>query len=214
MSDSKADVSAIDKAIAAARARKAAKGGDGSTNTNTAPKTPKADKGEATPKRPRLTDEEKAAREETRNAERASKKEARDAARAAKRAERETTKRTPHMSKVAKAAAKLPALNDSAQVMFNDITTNFSRDQVNALSQHLQHFNRVKATERALGQKVEVGDTVRIVGGDPRWIGKTGTIAKAQRIRCYVEFEGHSKVVYFFISDVEQVSAAATAQTA
>jgi flagellar biosynthesis GTPase FlhF len=214
MSDSKSDVSAIDKAIAAARARKAAKGTDGSSNTNTAPKTPKADKGEATPKRPRLTDEEKAAREQARSEERAAKKAARDEARAAKRAERDNSKRTPHMSKVAKAAAKLPSLNDSAQVLFNDITANYSRDQVNAIALHLQHFNRVKATERALGQTIEAGMAVTIVGGDSRFVGQTGTVVKAQRIRCYVEVAGAKKPVYLFTSDVEPASAAAAARTA
>lgn len=213
MSDNtKTDVSAIDKAIAAARARKAAKTGSDS-NTNAAePKEPKADK-ESSPKRPRLTDEEKAAREATRAAERESKRASREAARAAKRAERENNKRTPHMSKVEKAASRLPSLNGQAQTTFNEITASFSRDQVAALALHLQHFNRVKATERALGQTIEAGMSVTIVGGDSRYIGQTGTVVKAQRIRCYVEVPGSKKPVYLFTSDVE-LAASASAKSA
>ena len=89
------------------------------------------------------------------------------------------------------------------QLTFNEVTTNFSAEQITALALHLQHFNRVKATERALNQKIEAGMSVRIIGGDPKYIGMTGTVSKAQRIRCYVEVPGIKKPVYLFTSDVE-----------
>lgn len=210
------NISAIDKAIQAAQARKAAKTGSAESSDASAsePKAPKAPKAPKEPKRPRLTDEEKAARTAARDAERATKKAEREAARAAKRAERDASKRTPHMSKVEKAAAKLPTLSNEAQVAFNDITANFSASMVSAIAAHLGHFNRVKATERALGQTISTGDTVRIVSGDSRFIGQTGTVSKAQRIRCYVEVAGAKKPVYLFTSDVELVQAAAMAKTA
>lgn len=212
-------ISAIDKAIQAAQARKAAKSGtsdasEASANEPKAPKAPKTPKAPKEPKRPRLTDEEKAARTAAKDAERATKKAEREAARAAKKAARESERRTPHMSKVEKAAAKLPTLSAEAQETFNGITANFSAAQVSAIAAHLGHFNRVKATERALSQTVGTGDTVRIVSGDPRFIGQTGTVAKAQRIRCYVEVAGAKKPVYLFTSDVELVSAAPVAKTA
>ena len=81
------------------------------------------------------------------------------------------------------------------------------------LALHLQHFNRVKATERALGQRVVQGTSVRIVAGDPRFIGLSGTVVKAQRIRCYVEVPGIKKPVYLFTSDVEVQSTSAQAST-
>lgn len=212
------NISAIDKAIQAAQARKAAKTGTSEASeasaTPKAPKAPKAPKEPREPKRPRLTDEEKAARQAAKDAERATKKADREAARAAKRAAKDASRRTPHMSKVEKAAAKLPTLNEQAQIAFNDITANFSASMVSAIAAHLGHFNRVKATERALGQTISTGDTVRIVSGDPRFIGQTGEVFKAQRIRCYVTVSGAKKPVYLFTSDVELVSAAPAAKTA
>jgi membrane protein involved in colicin uptake len=209
--------SAIDAALNKAKARKAAKNGtaEGSTETLAKPaKAAKVAKEKAEPKRPRLSDEEKAARQLKKDAERAEKKTAREAVRATKKAERDAAKRTPHMSKVEKAAGRLPVLTDAAQLIFNDITTNFGRDQVAAVAAHLTHFNRVQATSRALGQKISAGDTVRIVGGDSRYIGQEGVVAKAQRIRCYVTVDGVKKDVYLFTSDVELVKSAAAAKTA
>lgn len=170
---------------------------------------PKADKAEG--KRPRLSAEEKAAREQVRETERAEKRRLRDEARVAKQAEKAKATKPAHMSKVDKAASRLPSLVGTAQEIFDDITSNLGRDQVAALAQHLVHFNRVKATERALDQKVATGDSVRIIGGDSRFVGRTGTVTKAQRIRCYVEVEGAKKPVYLFTSDVEVIAQAAQA---
>ena len=199
-------ISAIDKAIANAQARKAMKNG---TDTN-ATQTPGAP-GE--PKRPRLSDEEKAARQATKDAERASKKVERDAARDARKAAKNDEKRTPHMSKVEKAASKLPEITEAAQSTVNEITANFSAAVVASIAAHLNHFNRVNATERALNQKVATGDTVRIVSGDARYVGREAVVSKAQRIRCYVDIEGVNKPVYLFTSDVEVVTPAAVAAT-
>lgn len=213
MTDAK--VSELDKALAKVKARKANK--DGNTSTTAAAtqgekpaKAAKPAKEPSAPKRPRLTDEEKAARETAKAAERAEKKAAREQARAAKRAERESAKQPAHMRKVQKAAERLGTLDEQMQLLFNEATANFTAAQVAQLAAHLNHFNRVKATERALTQTIEAGQQVRIVGGDhPQYIGKTGTVTKAQRIRCYVEVEGAKKPVYLFTSNVEPIAAAA-----
>jgi hypothetical protein len=210
-------VSEIDKALAAAKARKAAKtGATGTTGEKPAKaaKTPKAPAAPKEPKRPRLTDEEKAARIAARETERAARKATRETARAAKLAERAANRQPAHMRKVQKAAEKLGALNETSQVLFDDATSNLPASQVAILALHLQHFNRVKATERALGQTIEAGQSVTIVGGDPRFIGKTGIVFKAQRIRCYVTVEGFNKPVYLFTSDVQVNAAAPAAATA
>lgn len=208
------DVSAIDKAIANAKNRKATREGTPTAAGETAAapkaaKAPKAPKEPSAPKRPRLTDEQKAERETNRASERASKKATRDAARAAKKAERDSSKQPAHMRKVAKAAEKLGTLNDSAQLLFNEATANLTAADLATLALHIQHFNRVKATERALSQSIEAGMEVSIIGGDPRFIGQTGTVFKAQRIRCYVTVTGAKKPVYLFTSDVVPVTAAA-----
>lgn len=207
-----AKVTELDKALASVKARKAAKEGKAEGTTTEKPaKAAKAPKEPSAPKRPRLTDEEKAARQATKDQERAAKKAAREEARAAKRAERDAAKQPAHMRKVQKAAEKLGTLNDAMQLLFNEATANGTAADVAALAAHLQHFNRVQATQRALGQAIEAGMTVRIISGDTRFIGQTGTVFKAQRIRCYVNVEGAKKPVYLFTSDVEPVTEAATA---
>ena len=209
------NISAIDQAINAAKARKAIKAGstdesgEPTSKPAKAPKAPKEPKVKAEPKRPRLSDEEKAAKVAARDAERATKKAERDIARSAKKAAKAAELKTPHMSKVAKAASKLPVLSAASEELFNDITVNYPADQIAALAAHFTHFNRVKATERALNQKISTGDAVRIVGGDARFLGMTGVVTKAQRIRCYVEVANAKKPVYLFTSDVELVAVAA-----
>lgn len=187
------NISAIDKALAAAAARKASKkAGEGTPAASTTPKTPKA----------KMTDEEKAAKVAARDAERAERKAVRDAARAEKQATAAANRKPAHMKKVEKAGERLSDLTEAAQLIFNEATANLTAADLANLATHIQYFNRVKATERALSQKLEVGQTVNIVSGDPRFIGKSGTLAKVQRIRCYVDVEGLNKPVYLFTSDV------------
>ncbi len=214
---SKDTVTAIDKAIAAAKARQAAKAGmKGSTPEAGKGKGSKAPKEPKAPKTPKVTDEEKAAKKATRDAERLAKKAVRDAARSEKKAakELERASKKAHMSKVDKAAGKLPSLYAEAQEAFDNITCNFGAGQIAAIAAHLTHFNRAKATERALSQKLAEGDVVRIVSGDTRYIGQVGNVTKAQRIRCFVELEGVNKPVYLFTSDVEVIESASDAPVA
>ena len=160
-------------------------------------------------KRTKLSAEERATRDAEQKVAREAKKVQREQLRAAKKAEREAAKQTPHMSKVDKAAEKLPVLDEQMQALFNELTVNAPRDSIAAFAAHLIHFNRVKATERALTQKVTMGDNVRITGGDARYVGQTGIVTKRQRIRCYVDIEGVKKPVYLFTSDVEVIPAQA-----
>lgn len=194
-------LSAIDKALAAAQARKAAKEG-----TDTAPKARPSK-----PKGPKIKVEDvdknaaKLAKDAVRQARKQQLAIEREARRAAKTAERGEAK-TPHMKKIEKAAAALPVMSVTAQAFFGDITTNLSAEQVTSLALHLQHFNRVKATERALKQELEAGQQVRIVGGPTKHVGKIGTVDRAQRIRCFVNIPGVRKPVYLFTSDVEAIA--------
>lgn len=226
------DTNAIDRAINEAKARKAMKeqaAANGDTTTISSGKsgvdftkakevTPKAEKVKAE-KAPKVAKEkdatkeaEKAAKKAAQDAERAERKAKRDAARAEKKAEREAkqSNKVAHMSKVDKAASKLAKLDESTLSVFKDLTTNLSRAQIGALAEHLNHFNRVQATQRALTAKLTVGDTVKITGGDPRYVGMVGTLDKVQRIRCFCVVEGVSKPIYCFTSDVEIVEAEET----
>lgn len=194
-------LSAIDKALAAAKARKAIKDAvDGNP--------PDAEKAEKPAKAKAVTHPEFAKQQKS-DALRA----ARDAAKAAREVERqrrreakaaETSSKKPvHMKKVETAASKLPSLRDAAARVFEEAIANFSSDQIVALAMHLQHHNRTKATERALSQRLEPGTKVRITGGDIRFVGKFGTVEKSQRIRCYVNVPGAKRPVYLFTSEVE-----------
>lgn len=204
--DMNTKLSAIDKALAAAKARKEAKGE--STDA------PKAKSSKPKAERIKLDDATKAAAKAVKDEARAQRQELlkkqREERRAAKAAERANAK-TPHMKKIEKAAAALPTLTEATQLSFNEITTNLSAAQITALALHLQHFNRVKATERALAQELEAGQQVRIVSGVQKYIGMTGTVEKAQRIRCFVAIPGIRKPVYLFTSDVELLEETAAA---
>jgi len=214
--DSK-EISEIDKALAAAREKKAKR--EKLTGEKKATKEVKATKLETKAPakktaRVKLTDEQKAEREQARAAERAVAKEARAKARAERVAKREAEKKAPHMKKIERAASRLPVLSETSQLMFNDVTANLAAADVAALALHLQHFNRVNSTQMAVGAtKVAVGDQVTVVGGDPRFVGKTGVVSKAQRIRCYVTVEGMKKDLYLFISDVRVAEVAAETGT-
>lgn len=198
-------LSAIDKALAAAQARKAAKEG----LTADAPTSRPAGDAQKKVKAKASSEDAKAARTAAAEA-RAARQAQIKADRAARKAAAPSNK-PAHMKKVERAAGKLPSMNEQMQLTFNEVTTNFSAAEITALALHLQHFNRVKATERALTQKVDTGMTVRIIGGDPKFIGMTGTVGTARRIRCFVDVPGYKKPVYLFTSDVEVVESPAAA---
>lgn len=177
MIDSNDTMSAIDIAIAKAKARAASRSVE--------------NQGE---ERPKLSPEEREASREAAKAER-------ERIRAEKIARK--SRGPVHMSKVEKAASKLPQLTVAAATIFDEITSNLPAATISALSAHLNHFNRVQATQRAVGAApLKVGQVVRIVGGDPRFIGQTGHLEKVQRIRCYVKLSDSGRLAYCFTSDV------------
>jgi len=140
-----------------------------------------------------------------REAQLATRKTEREAKRATKLAEKAGHK--AHMSKVEKAAAKLPAMGADATRILDEVTSNLGLDQANALAEHLKHYVRAMSTERALSAKLTVGQVVTIVSGSyPKFIGRQATVVKPQRIRCYVSVPGYDREVYLFTSDVVPVS--------
>lgn len=170
--------SAIDAAIAKAKARAASRGSSD-------------EKVKMSPEERQQKQAELKAQREQRKAEREAKK---------------SSSGPVHMRKVERAAAALPKLTEDAGTRFNDIVSNLPSDQVTALALHLQHHNRVISTQRAVGTgPLKVGQIVRITGGDPRFIGLSGALEKVQRIRCYVNLPTANKVLYCFTSDVELV---------
>lgn len=200
------DISAMDRAIKAAKARREAKLAGQPASVEIASndddiETPFDSASDKPAKKQRMTDEERAAKQAAILAER----EARKAAKAAIKAEKQQSTE-PRLTKLDKAAEKLVELDDVTTDVFNTVVNALNTAQTIALITHLQHSVRVKSTlAAAQTSSVEIGDTVEIVSGDPRWVGKTGKVTRSQRIRCYVEVEGSPKEIYLFKSDVKKV---------
>jgi hypothetical protein len=151
-------------------------------------------------RKPRLTDEQK----EQARLEREERKEER----ARLKAERDANRKPAHLAKVEKALSKLPDLSETAQATFLVLTDgNLSLPELDALAAHVEGYVRMERTKQALQRTMSVGQTVKIVGGDPKYVGQTGTVEKVQRIRCYVQVPGQEKSVYLYTSDVETISA-------
>lgn len=132
------------------------------------------------------------------------------------RAERPQRQAPAHMAKVDKIANQLPQLTGDASTLFIAMK-NLSTADLNGILAHLSVEIRRRGVLAAVSQQasteqgqqgsggVQVGQRVRIKSGNPRFIGQMGTVAKVQRIRCYVRLDGRDKDDYFFIADVDQI---------
>jgi hypothetical protein len=212
-------MSAIDRALAAAKARKSAKDAASKTNTvdvvETKPKvsvSKEFEKKQKAAANEELTTLQKSAKAEKKAAEEAAKAERkakRDADRAERRSAKEaaaTNKKPSHMKKVERARSKCPALNGPAEALFNEATTNLSILQIEALSQHLVVQARAMRTIRAAQTAVlALGSTVRITGGDPKFVGAVGKVVHSHKLRAKVEVPGVSKPVYIYTGEAEVV---------
>lgn len=225
---SEVKMSAIERALAAAKARKAAKEAAGETeetpNAESAaqPRVPKAAK-EPKAKVERPTDEAKAARNAEREARRAAKaaaeaedraaKDARKAERLARREAKATAKsekKPTHMKKVERARSKLRPLSQSAEALFSEVVTNFGVSVIEDIAEHLLVHVRAYKTQRATGlEALPLGATVKITGGDRRYVGMTGKVVHSQRLRAKIEVPGVTKEVYIYNGEAEVVTAEA-----
>lgn len=233
-SSSNSKMTAIERALAAAKARKAAKAAEEGTEPDkaTVSEHPVARSERKAAANKALTAEQreaaKAKREEERTARAASKAEkaaadaaaksekkaAREAAKAEKAAARLAAKadRKPaHMKKVERARAKLPALAEEATRLFDEITTNLSIQQIEVIAGHLLVQARAMRTMRAQGAVApKLGETVRIVGGDPKFVGMTGEVVHSHKLRLLVKVEGLKKPVYLYTGETEPLPAEET----
>lgn len=216
-------LSAIERALAAAKARKAMKAANGEADApvvtkSSAPKEPK-------PKEPKPTDEVREAARQQRDVERverlnakAEKMKAEAEAKAAKKAEREaakaarkaakdaekTDKKPAHMKKVERARSKCPALNSAAEALYGEITVNLSAHQIDALAQHLLvHVRETRTLRATQTSQLPMGATVRITGGEPKYIGMVGTVVHSQKLRAKVAVDGITKPVYIYTGEAE-----------
>ena len=201
-------LSAIDRALAAAKARKAAKEAAGildeATQTGAVASAPKA------PKAPRTVDPAKA---DARAAAKAAKFAQLEAERAERRAAREArkaergaapSKGPAHMKKVERALSKLPQLNNEAKDQFDMLTSNFGLYELEKFAAHLQLFSRTQKTIRAAQlQKLPLGATVTITGGEPRFVGLQGKVIHSQKLRAKIAVDGVKKPVYIYTGEAK-----------
>jgi hypothetical protein len=148
---------------------------------------------------------ERAKRNAERDAAKVEKRRAKDAA----RAEKEQNRRPPHLAKVEKAISKLPQLSPQLQFLFDGITTSgASAVDLNLLAEHLRAFVRMEQTKAAIenNDNLLVGNNVVVVGGDPKFIGRTGTIVAMRKIRCNVKLGNDDRELYLFRSEVRLTS--------
>lgn len=191
------DTTAIDAAINEANAQKELQGEEGAT----AP---------ATTSRKRLSPEERAERDQAKAQEKEEKRLAREAKAAERKLQAEANKKPAHLIRVQKANEKIPELTVEAKDMLVQLLgMGLSLADLEAFSGHVAGHVRLERTKIALDSTVEVGQTVRIVGGDAKFVNMVGTIDRAQRIRCYVNVPGVDKPVYLYTSDVQTEEAVA-----
>lgn len=119
-------------------------------------------------------------------------------------------KQPAHLVKVQKFINNLPQMSEEATTVFNTAKT-LSTTDINVLVAHLTAETRIRGVNASSSTSgkvdLKVGDAVQVVSGNQtKFIGKTGTLTRVQRIRCYAKFDEYEKEGYFFLSDVELVS--------
>ena len=226
-------LTAIERALAAAKARKAARAAGGEPEAPVVVKETmakvKTDPSFAAPAKDKankeLTEQQREAARQQRDAERverlnakaekmkaeaeakAAKAAEREAAKAARKAEKEAEKadkKPAHMKKVERARSKCPALNGAAETLYGEITANLSAQQVDALAQHLLvHVRETRTIRATQTSQLPMGATVRITGGEPKYIGMVGTVVHSQKLRAKVEVPGIAKPVYIYTGEAE-----------
>jgi hypothetical protein len=202
MDNTETQVTELDRALAAAKARRNAL----NAKVDIALK-PKA---QVEP----LTPEQKVARKAERKAISEARKVKSEAARTEKRALREAKRAAKvaavgdapkRSSKLERAASRLPELDEVTASVLSS-TTELTRKQLVALAEHISYRAREIGTVSAKEVAVElkVGDLVNI--NLPGYEGVVGTLDKVQHIRCYVRVPNEKKPVYLFKTDVTPVT--------
>ena len=225
--NSSKQLTAIERALAAAKARKAAKDAAGNSDSppSTIVATPKAKVEKPAKEKPvKVQVDRSAEREEKKKIqasareqkqaqlkeERAARKanrEAKKAENAAKREAEEAARRgSSHMKKVEAARSKLPKMEDATKAFFSELASKLDVQQLVALAEHLRFQARLTSTKQAPAKAIPIGTSVRIVNGEARYIGKVGTVTKSQRLRTFVSVPGFNREAYVFTADVEVVN--------
>lgn len=192
-------LSAIELALAAAKARKAAKEQSGSS-TDTNPEDRATIKAQIEADRAARKARREAA-ENTSSTTREEKAAAKAAKKAAKAAEAANGRPT-HMKKVERAKSKLAPMCTAAADLLTTAKRDLAPIQLEVLAQHLIVAAREQRTLGAHNASIlPVGTSVQITAGDPRFIGARGTVVKSHKLRLLVAVEGLSKPIYIYAGE-------------
>lgn len=200
------NISAIDAALAMAKAGRVAKPKPSVTTTSAAQEQTDNTTNNTVDR------EEQRLQREAQRAERAKaieeRRAQREAAREAKRAAREAAREgfVPHMKKVEKAAAGLPALPAGTTSDLFDEMKNLSPAELSTLLAHGELHLRAESTKLSAGVALDVGQRVRVTAGPSGFLGMEGTITKVSRIRAHVAVDGSDRVAYCFTSDLSPIA--------
>lgn len=162
----------------------------------------------------------------TKDAERAASKKERDDKREKEKTERIAKREAAKAAKAAKPGREVPAHMAKVTAFRNTLPTpnadvemvlkaaeELSTGDLCILASWISVKARERATLNASSTKVSIGDKVRIISGNTKFIGKVGEVTRCQRIRLFVTVEGFSKEVYLFNSDVELLDVQADTKT-
>lgn len=195
-------LSAIERALAAAKARKAVRDSSESDESSLDRDTQKqqlaSDREQRKAKKLEQLQRLQQEKEERKLAKAAAKEQ-----RLLKKQPRRSDK-PAHMKKVENARARLAPLESSAQFFYNDITTSLNTLQMETLAQHLLVAAREQRTLAAANAPaIPVGATVRITGGEPKFIGLLGEVTHSQKLRLVVKVQDVKKPVYIYAGEAE-----------
>ncbi len=153
-------------------------------------------------------DDKKAEREalkKVREEKRAARKAVREEKKAAKLAERAAKGSGDKL--VEKALSKLPKLDDQLSALVAQIVecTQAHSASLAAVVDHLKFAANVAGRAQAKAVEVEAGNAVRIIGGNPKYVGMVGIVERAAKLRCHVAVPNKDTTIYLFNSDVEVI---------
>lgn len=114
-----------------------------------------------------------------------------------------------HLNKLVKVKNKLPVLPPEVLATVNTLV-NFDTNVIDNVIEHLKYSIKEKSFTNLLSTKdkinLNVGERVKIISGNPKYIGKIATLDEVRKIRCFVKLPEAKGRVYLLISDVEKLS--------
>lgn len=115
----------------------------------------------------------------------------------------------PHMKKLLKAQELLPQIGTESESILSLIRA-MNSSEVENLIEHMKFHLRASGLQRAVSVRdtntLERGQRVRIISGNPKYVGMEATLDEVRKIRCFVTLPQARGRVYLLTTDVEVIS--------